>query len=259
MAGRDDETGAYDAGSPPPIELEESPQLPILKTAAAKPENLLLGHRDRARNRFEKRPDALEDYEVLEILLFQSVARADTKAIAKRLLKKFGSVRGVLGASSAELQKVEKVGPRMAENLAVVGEITSRALKDRIEGPVDLGSWSKVIAYCQSRMSELKNERLRVLYLNKQNGLMDDEEMQEGTVDHTPAYPREIVRRALEVGATAVILVHNHPSGDPTPSRADIELTRQINTSCQTMNIAVHDHIIIGRDTHTSMKALQLF
>lgn len=258
MASGGDETATNNhVGSVPQrgfVGLDEAPQTPIEPK-----ENLLTGHRERARARFTKGPDRLDDYEVLEILLFQTIARGDTKPTAKRLLKRFGSVRGVLGAQQRELQKIEGVGERTAFNLSVVGEITARALKDRIEGPVDLGSWSKVIAYCQSRMSELKNERLRVLYLNKQNGLMDDEELQEGTVDHTPAYPREIVRRALEVGATAVILVHNHPSGDPTPSRADIELTRQINASCQTMGIAMHDHIIIGSDTHTSMKALQLF
>ena len=253
-AGGEDGTDAYAAGAPSQLELNEQPQAP-LKPA----ENLLAGHRERARSRFSKGPDRLDDYEVLEIMLFQTIARGATTPTAKRQQKRCGSVRGVLGADQKELQRVDGVGERTAFNLAVVGEITARALKDRIEGPVDLGSWSKVISYCQSRMSELKNERLRVLYLNKQNGLMDEEEMQEGTVDHTPAYPREIVRRALEVGATAVILVHNHPSGDPTPSRADIELTRQINTSCQTMGISVHDHIIIGSDTHASLKALQLF
>lgn len=218
------------------------------------------GHRERLRARFQEAgEDAVADYEMLELLLYRSIRRADTKPIAKALLARFGSLAGVLGAPWHLLCEVPGVGSSVALDLKIVAATSKRALKSEIRKREVLSSWKQVIDYCHAAMAHETREQFRILFLDKKNVLIADEVQQTGTVDHTPVYPREVVRRALELSATAIILVHNHPSGDPTPSRADIEMTHRIAEAGQSLGITIHDHIIIGKDGHASLKGLQLF
>ena len=237
----------------------ESPPRAIrpAKPAAEKPH--YLGHRQRLRDRFrEAGADALSDYEILELLLFRSVPRADTKERAKALLKRFGSLAEVLGAPEHLLCEVPDIGMASALDLKVVAAAALRMTRGEIKGREVLSSWGQVLDYCRAAMAFEEREQFRILFLDKKNALIADEVQQTGTVDHTPVYPREVVKRALELSATAIILVHNHPSGDPTPSRADIDMTKMIIESAKPLGIAVHDHIIIGKDGHASMKGLLL-
>lgn len=217
------------------------------------------GHRDRLRARFrEQGAEALSDYELLELLLFRSIPRADTKIPAKALLKRFGSFAEVLGAPEHLLREVDGIGDAAAFDIKAVAASARRMAKGEIAGRPVLGSWSQVIDYCRAAMAFEPREHFRILFLDKKNVLIADEVQQSGTVDHTPVYPREVMRRALELSATAIILVHNHPSGDPTPSRADVEMTRTIVETARPLGIAVHDHIIVGKAGHASLKGLQL-
>ncbi len=219
----------------------------------------LSGHRDRLRERFRKAgAEALADYELLEMILYRTIPRADTKPIAKALLKKFNSLGAVFGASEQLLCEVPGVGSAVALDLKLMFSASQRMLKSEISDRELLGSWDKVISYCTAAMAHETREQFRIIFLDKKNVLIADEVQQTGTVDHTPVYPREVVKRALELAATAIILVHNHPSGDPTPSRADIDMTRTIIETAKPMGITVHDHIIIGRNGHASLKGLQL-
>jgi DNA repair protein RadC len=217
------------------------------------------GHRDRLRQRFrEAGPQALADYELLELLLFRSIPRADTKQRAKALIKRFGSLAEVLGAPQRLLTEVEDIGDGAALDLKIVAAAAQRMVKSEIKGREILSSWNNVLDYCRAVMAFEEREQFRILFLDKKNALIADEVQQTGTVDHTPVYPREVIRRALELSATALILVHNHPSGDPTPSRADIDMTRTIIESAKPLGISVHDHIVIGKKGHASMKGLLL-
>ncbi|MCR4267541.1 DNA repair protein RadC [Nitratireductor sp. ZSWI3] len=218
------------------------------------------GHRDRLRQRFaEAGAAALSDYELLELFLFRAIPRADTKEPAKTLIKRFGSLAEVLGAPEHLLSEVKGIGDAAARDLKLVAALAQRMLKSGLHGRQILSSWSQVIDYCHAAMAFETREQFRILFLDKKNQLIADEVQQTGTVDHTPVYPREIVRRALELSASAVILVHNHPSGDPTPSRADIEMTKTIVETATPLGITVHDHIIVGKSGHVSFKGLQLF
>ncbi|WP_428428603.1 RadC family protein [Pararhizobium sp.] len=217
------------------------------------------GHRDRLRTRYKDHGDtALADYEILELLLFRLIPRRDTKPIAKALLERFGTLAGVFGASPALLQEVKGIGEAVAFDLKLTSTVAHRTLKSELKGKQVLASWSSVIDYCHAAMAHETREQFRILFLDKRNALIADEVQQTGTVDHTPVYPREVVKRALELSATALILVHNHPSGDPTPSRADIEMTKMIVDTAKPLGITVHDHIIIGKDGHASLKGLRL-
>ncbi|PSM19612.1 DNA repair protein RadC [Nitratireductor sp. StC3] len=217
------------------------------------------GHRERLRERLRDGGQAaLAEYELLELLLFRSIPRADTKPVAKALIGRFGSFAEVLGAPEHLLREVQGVGPAVAFDLKLVAAAAERMLKGRIRGRQVLTSWSDVIDYCRAAMAFEPREQFRILFLDKKNALIADEVQQQGTIDHTPVYPREVVKRALELSATALILVHNHPSGDPTPSRADIEMTRMVVESAKPLGIAVHDHIIVGKNGHASLKGLQL-
>ncbi len=233
---------------------------PVVDTDAAPPEAHYLGHRDRLRSRYREHGDgALADYEILEMLLFRLIPRKDTKPIAKALLTRFGTLAGVFGAPLALLQEVKGVGEAVALDLKLVSTIGHRTLKSDLRKKHILSSWSAVIEYCHAAMAYETKEQFRILFLDKRNTLIADEVQQTGTIDHTPVYPREVVKRALELSATALILVHNHPSGDPTPSRADIDMTKLIVETAKPLGIAVHDHIIIGKDGHVSLKGLRLF
>ncbi len=217
------------------------------------------GHRDRLRARFrEAGAEALADYELLELLLFRAIPRRDVKPIAKGLLAKFGSFAEVVAAPEARLKEVAGLGEAAIVELKVVHAAASRFARGEIRRRPVLASWSAVIDYCRTAMGFAEVEQFRILFLDKRNQLIADEVQQRGTVDHTPVYPREVVKRALELSATAVVLVHNHPSGDPTPSQADIQMTKAIVEVATPLGIAVHDHIIVGKSGHASLKGLKL-
>jgi DNA repair protein RadC len=217
------------------------------------------GHRERLKARFrESGADAVADYELLELLLFLALPRRDTKPIAKALLTRFGSFSEVLAAPEARLGETAGVGEAVIHLLKLVQASAQRYAKDAVRARPVLDRWSAVIDYCRASMAYQPVEQFRILFLDKKNALIADEVQQSGTVDHTPVYPREVVKRALEVGATALILVHNHPSGDPTPSAADIAMTKQVVDIARPLGIAVHDHIVVGKHGHSSFKGLQL-
>jgi DNA repair protein RadC len=216
-----------------------------------------LGHRQRLRDRFLNGGDgSLQDYELLELLLAQAQKRIDTKPIAKALIKRFGGFAGVMAAAPDQLQEVAGVGPAAAVIVKVVQACALRMAQQEVTKREVIGSWKKLIDYLRMAMAEEKTEQFRLLFLDNKNALIADEEQQRGTVNHTPVYPREVVRRALELGASAIILVHNHPSGDPTPSQDDIAMTKEVAAAADKLGIAVHDHIIIGRKGHASLRSL---
>jgi len=217
------------------------------------------GHRQRLKDRFVNGgPESLPDYELLELVLFSAIPRRDTKPVAKRLLERFGSFAEVINASSNRLMEVEGVGTAAVTQLKIIRASALRLMRIGIMQKPVLASWNAVLDYCRAAMGFEGREQFRILFLDRKNRLIADEVQQEGTVDHTPVYIREIVKRALELSASALILVHNHPSGDPTPSRADIDMTRQIVEAAKPLGIAIHDHIIVGRQGHASLKALKL-
>ncbi len=218
-----------------------------------------VGHRDRLRERFVKSgATALQDYELLELLLFRLLPRRDTKPIAKAMLDRFGSFSEAIGAPAHLLEEIEGLGPTAIADLKVILAAAQRIGRDAIQNRPVLGSWGEVIDYCKSSMAYETKEQFRILFLDKKNKLIADEVQQTGTVDHTPVYPREVIKRTLELSATALILVHNHPSGDPAPSAADIQMTRQIVDIAKPLGITVHDHIIVGKSTHASLRGMKL-
>jgi DNA repair protein RadC len=217
------------------------------------------GHRERLRGRFrEVGAEALADYEMLELVLFRAVPRRDVKPLAKELLAKFGSFAEVISAPPKRLAEVEGLGEAAITELKVVQAAAHRLAKGQVKKRPVLSSWSSVLEYCRTAQAFAEKEQFRILFLDKRNQLIADEVQQSGTVDHTPVYPREVVKRALELSATAVILVHNHPSGDPTPSRADIQMTQAIVEVAKPLGINVYDHIIVGKEGHASLKGLRL-
>lgn len=233
------------------------PEKTILLKGNATSENK--GHRERLRQRyFETKGVGFPDYEFLELLLFRSIPRADTKPLAKALLKRFGSLADVLGADINLLQEVPGCGPSVARDLKILADVSERVNRAELRRRDIFSSWDKVLAYCKAAMAHETREQFRVLFLDKKNGLIADEIQQIGTVDHTPVYPREVVRRALQLSASALILVHNHPSGDPEPSRDDISMTHMIKDVANALGIHVHDHIIIARNGYTSFRAKKL-
>jgi DNA repair protein RadC len=217
------------------------------------------GHRERLRARFLKGgADAMPDYELLELTLFAALPRRDTKPLAKALLARFGSFAEVIAAPRARLMEVKGVGEGVANHLKIVEAAAHRLAKTQVIGRPALSSWTALLDYCTTAMARIAHEEFRVLFLDRKNVLIADEVQNRGTVDHTPVYPREIVKRALELSASAIILVHNHPSGDPTPSKADIAMTREIVAAAKALGLAVHDHLVIGRGGHASFKSLGL-
>ena len=217
-----------------------------------------LGHRERLRERFlNGGTGALADYELLELVLFRAIPRKDVKPLAKDLIKAFGSFVEVVAAPAERLRRAG-LGDTAVAELKIVEAAAQEFARGQVKGRPVLSSWSNVLDYCRAAMAFAEKKQLRVLFLDKRNRLIADERLQEGTVDHTPVYPREVVKRALELSATAIILVHNHPGGDPAPSRADIEMTKQIVEIARGLDIEVHDHIIVGRDGHASLRGLRL-
>jgi DNA repair protein RadC len=218
-----------------------------------------IGHRERLRERFlEAGPDAVTEYELLELVLFRAIPRRDVKPLAKALIAKFGSFGEVVSAPRQRLREIDGLGEATIAEIKIVQAAASRLARGAMKKRTVLSSWSAVLDYCRTTMAFADKEQFRVLFLDKRNQVIADEVQQTGTVDHTPVYPREVVKRALELSATAIILAHNHPSGDPTPSHADIQMTQSIIEITKPLGISVHDHIIVGKEGHTSFKGLKL-
>jgi DNA repair protein RadC len=218
-----------------------------------------LGHRERLRERFRKGgADALAEYELIELILFRAMPRRDVKPLAKKLIERFGSFAGAVSARPERLREIEGLGEAAIVELKIIETAATRLAKSAIENRPSLSSFSAVVDYCRTAMAFLDREEFRVLFLDKKNHLIKDEVQGVGTVDHAPAYPREIMRRALELGASAIILVHNHPSGDPQPSAEDIQLTHQVIAVGKPLKVTVHDHLIIGKHGHVSLKGLRM-
>jgi DNA repair protein RadC len=225
-----------------------------------KPHELNLGHRARLKTRFLNAPRrALPDYEVLELILFYTIVRKDTKPLAKILLKKFGSLAGIVFADDSALKTIPGVGDGVLFFIKLLADFFSRLCVPQQKGEVHvLSSWLSVLNYCQLTMGFKKSESFRVLFLNKRNVLIADEFVDAGTIDKIAIYPREISKMALLHGASAIILVHNHPSGDPNPSREDVEITNRIIDALSPINVIMHDHVIVAEHNHFSFKAASL-
>jgi DNA repair protein RadC len=217
------------------------------------------GHRQRLRERFlAAGSEAVSDYELLELILFRAIPQRDVKPLAKELIERFGSFMEVIAAPPQRLAEVKGLGEAAITELKIVQAAAGRLARGTVKKRPVLSSWSSVLDYCRTAQAFADKELFRILFLDKRNALIADEVQQTGTIDHAPVYPREVVKRALELSATAIILVHNHPSGDPTPSRADIDMTKAIVDVAKSLGIAVHDHIIVGKDGHASLKGLRL-
>ncbi len=241
---------------------EASPQfmkaMPVRKAAGPSKgaEDHRLKHRDRLRARFtEGGPDAVPDYELLEMVLYGAILRGDTKPLAKRLIAHFGDLNRVLAAAPSRLKEVDGVGDKVVFQLKLIEAVGHRMARAKVMQKPILSSWDALLEYCQTAMAHRDIEQFRVLYLDRKNVLIADEAQAEGTVDHVPVYPREVVKRALELNATALILVHNHPSGDPTPSQSDIEMTFAIRDAAEIFNITIHDHLVIGKARELSFRS----
>ncbi len=217
------------------------------------------GHRARLRARLrEAGPEALADYELIELVLFRALSRRDVKPLAKALIARFGSFSEAISAAPERLAEVAGLGQAAITELKIVQAAAHRLARGEVSGRPVFGSWSAVLDYCRAAQAFADKEQFRILFLDKRNRLIADELQQVGTIDHAPVYPREVVKRALELSATAIIMVHNHPSGDPTPSRSDIAMTQAIIEVAKPLGIAVHDHIIVGKEGHASLKGLKL-
>ena len=216
------------------------------------------GHRGRVRERVLKAGlEPLADYELLELLLFYSIERIDTKPMAKALLERFGTLGDVFAAEPAQLREFE-IDQRTLVHFKAMREVGRRLAERKVKDMPVLTNWQQLIDYCHAALAHEKTEQFRILFLDRKNVLIADEVQQRGTIDHTPVYPREVVKRALALNAAALILVHNHPSGDPKPSRDDIEMTREIKAASEALGITIHDHLVIGRKGHASFRSLGL-
>lgn len=232
---------------------DEAPAVPI--EAKGRLPSYIADHRKRLRARFMAGgASAVPDYELLELLLFRSIPRRDVKPIAHLLLKKFRDFNRVLTASPERLAEVDGVGEAVITDFKILEAAAQRMARSRVIKRDAISSWDAVLDYCHTTMAHRETEQFRVLYLDRKNTLIADEEQARGTVDHVPVYPREVAKRALELNASALILVHNHPSGDPTPSQADIEMTAQIRTACDALGLTLHDHLIIGKSRELSFR-----
>lgn len=239
--------------------MTRRPPLPDLLAPVTAEEPHYHGHRDRLRARFaEVGADALADYELLELVLFRAIPRRDVKPLAKALIRRFGSFAEVIGAEPSRLAEIDGIGPGVIADLKLMEAAGRRLARGAIAERPLVTSWSALIEYLRATMAFSAREEFRLLFLDKRNHLIREEVHGRGTVDHTPVYVREIARRALELSATAVILAHNHPSGDPTPSGADIRMTREIVAVLDPLGIVVHDHVILGREGHASFRGLKL-
>jgi len=237
----------------PLFDVDEAPMAPL---PSGKLPSYLRDHRKRLRDRFlAGGPDALPDYEMLELVLFRAIPRQDVKPLAHNLLEIFGDFNGVLSAPLARLKEVNGVGDAVVTELKLVEAAAHRLARSRVMQRHVLSGWDALVDYCHTTMAHRDTEQFRVLFLDTKNTLIADEAQAQGTVNHVPVYPREVAKRALELNASALILVHNHPSGDPTPSDSDIAMTHQINTAAQALGITLHDHLIIGKSRELSFRS----
>lgn len=236
--------------------------LPNFETAAVRPlpgKPHFVNHRQRLRDRFMKAgTTALADYELLELLLFRAIPRRDVKPLAKTLLAEFGDFNRVISAPASRLCRIDGVGAAVVQELKIVEAAAHRLGQSRVMGQNALTSWSSLMDYCKTSMAHRETEQFRILFLDRKNILIADEEQARGTIDHVPVYPREVAKRALELNASALILVHNHPSGDPTPSAADIAMTERVDAALDALGVTLHDHVIIGQATDASFRSLGL-
>jgi DNA repair protein RadC len=217
------------------------------------------GHRQRLRDRFRQGgAEAMPDYELMEMILFRAIPRRDTKPLAKAVIERFGGFAEAINAAEERLAEIPGLGDAAITEIKLVRAAALRLMRGELRQRPLFSSGEKVIQYCRAAMAYEMREEFRILFLDNRNRLIADEVQGRGTVNHTPVYVREVVKRALELSATSIILVHNHPSGDPTPSRADIEMTKQIIDAAQKLDISVHDHLIVGRDGHISLRAAEL-
>lgn len=242
-AGFSDDQGLFDA---PAVAPEADPQH-------------YHNHRARLRQRFlTSGASSVADYEMLELVLFRAIPRRDVKPLAKQLLARFGDFNGVISAPIPRLAEIEGIGDAVICELKIVEAAAHRLARAKVMNRPALSSWSALMDYCKATMAHRETEQFRILFLDRKNVLVADEEQARGTVDHVPVYPREVVKRALELNASAIILVHNHPSGDPTPSRADVDMTRQIEAAAKAVGVTIHDHVVIGKAHDASFRALGL-
>ena len=233
------------------FDSDEAPALPV----TGRMPSYIRDHRKRLRARFlEGGADALPDYEMLELVLFRAIPRRDVKPLAHTLLQQFGDFNAVLSAPPERLMQVKGVGEAVMLELKIVEAAAHRLARSRVMGRPVVSSWDALVKYCHTTMAHRETEQFRVLYLDRKNTVIADEEQAQGTVDHVPVYPREVVKRALELNASALILVHNHPSGDPTPSESDITMTRQVEVAAQALGLTLHDHLIIGKACELSFR-----
>ncbi|MAU47605.1 MAG: hypothetical protein CMP09_22885 [Yangia sp.] len=236
---------------------DEAPELPA--SGERQLPSYIRDHRARLRERFLiGGPDALPDYELLELVLFRAIPRRDVKPLARALLERFGDFNGVLSAPATRLHETAGVGDAVVTELKIVEAAAHRLARSRVLQKQVVTSWDALLEYCQTAMAHRDTEQFRVLFLDRKNVLIADEPQARGTVDHVPVYPREVVKRALELNASALILVHNHPSGDPTPSQADIDMTAQIQVAADALGITLHDHLVIGKSRELSFRSTGL-
>jgi DNA repair protein RadC len=236
--------------------VPDSDEAPVAPLPGGKLPSYILDHRARLRDRFMSGgAGAIPDYELLELLLFRSIPRRDVKPLARLLMDKFGDFNRVLSATPEQLAKVKGIGNAVITDLKIVEAATHRMARSKVMQRHVISSWDAVLDYCHTTMAHRDTEQFRVLFLDPKNTLIADEEQARGTVDHVPVYPREVAKRALELNATALILVHNHPSGDPTPSESDIIMTDQIDQACRALGLTLHDHLIIGKSTELSFRS----
>ncbi len=228
----------------------------IVPIPKGKTPSYMRDHRKRLRDRFlQGGAEAMPDYELLELVLFRAIPRQDVKPLARRLLEKFGDLNHTLAAPVAQLLKTDGVGDAVALELKIIEAASHRMARGKVMHKHVLSSWQALLDYCHTVMSHRETEQFRILFLDTKNTLIADEEQSRGTIDHVPVYPREVVKRALELNAASLILVHNHPSGDPTPSATDIAMTQQINAAATPLGITLHDHLIIGKSAEISFRA----
>ena len=224
--------------------------------ASGKLPSYIRDHRQRLRQRFaEGGADAVPDYELLELVLFRAIPRQDVKPLARLLLETFGDFSGVVSAPRKRLTSVQGVGDAVATELKIIEASAHRLARAKVIDRQAISGWEALVTYCRTAMAHREIEQFRILFLDRKNFLIADEEQARGTVDHVPVYPREVVKRALELNASAIILVHNHPSGDPTPSDADISVTRQIDDAARALSVVLHDHLVIGASEEFSFRS----
>jgi DNA repair protein RadC len=239
--------------APLPFLLDEAEPAPI---PAGRTPSYIADHRQRLRQRFmQGGAAAMPDYEMLELVLFRAIPRRDVKPLARRLMDRFGDFNRVVTAPPERLRDVSGVGDAVITELKIVEAAAHRMARARIMQRHVLSSWDALLDYCHTTMAHRETEQFRVIFLDRKNTMIADEEQAKGTVDHVPVYPREVAKRALELNASALILVHNHPSGDPTPSQADISMTDQINAACLALGLTLHDHLVIGKSNELSFRA----